>query len=142
MYNRLSYYAKASIRFMFLCDAIHQGDDRQLDVSGLVSDLLFTDLTEQMQPVDLDALLVVGIHTEDRFRQYGLTVRVEEAGRPEEPLLHSPIGLVGGEFLPMKCQRIDIKVHGPGTFWFNAYLDDVLAARYPLSVEYAQMSPS
>jgi len=142
MDRRLIHYAKASVRFMFLCDAIHQGDDRQLDISRLISDLLFTDLTEKMQPIDLDALLVIGIHTEDRFRRYGMTVKVEEAGRPEETLLYSPIGFVDGEFLPIKCQRVDIKLHAPGTFWFNAYVDDVLAARYPLTVEYAQVSPS
>ena len=142
MDNPLTYYAKAHVRFMFLCDSIQKGDDRQIDVSGIISDLLFTDLTEKMQPVDLDALLVVGIQTEDRFRRYGLTVKVEEAGRPEEVLLYSPIGFVDGEFLPIKCQRIDIRIHRPGTFWFNAYLDDALAARYPLTVEYAQMSPS
>jgi hypothetical protein len=127
---------------MFLCDSIEQGDDRQIDVSGIISDLLFTDLTETMQPVELDALLVIGIHAEDRFRRYGLSVRVEEAGSQEQPLLHSSIGFVDGEFLPIKCQRIDIKLERPSTFWFNAYLDDALAARYPLTVEYAQISPS
>jgi hypothetical protein len=142
MNNPLSLTSRPYIRYLFLCDSIQQREDRQIDVSGLLSDCLFTDLTEKMQRAILSALLVVGIHTEDRFRSYSLRVTAEEPGKGEATVLQSTIGFVDGTFTPIKCQRIDITVLRPGTFWFNAYLDDALAARYPLTVEYAQMSSS
>lgn len=142
MNNLLNLDSKPHVQYFFLCDAVQQHDDRRIDVSGLLSDWLFTDLTERMQPVKIDALLVIGIHTQDRFRSYNLRVTAAERGKTEATALSSQIGLVDGEFTPIKCQRIDITFSSPGIYWLNAYLDGDLVARYPLTVEYAQMSPS
>jgi len=142
MNNLLNLDPTPHIRYFFLCDSLQEHDDRSIDVSGLLSDWLFTDLTEKMQPVKIDALMVIGIQTEDRFRSYNLRITAAERGKVEETILSSTIGFVDGVFTPIKCQRVDIGFSSPGTFWLNAYLDGDLLARYPLTVEYAQMSPS
>ena len=128
------------LRFFFLCDSVMQRDDRQIDVTGLLSDCLFTNVPVRMPPCQLTITLVVGIHSEDRFATYALKVTTQEAGQPENTIWRTQMGLVNDEQIPMKFQRYDVTFQQPGTYWFNAYLDGDLAGRYPLTVEYAPIS--
>ena len=134
--------ASPYLRFFFFCDSVVQRDDRQIDVTGLLSDCLFTNVPIQMPPCELTFTMVVGIHSEDRFATYALKVTAQDKGKPEEPIWRSQIGLINDQYKPIKIQSYDVTFRQPGTYWFNAYLDGELAGRYPLTVEYAPMSTS
>ncbi len=130
------------LRFFFLCDKVVQHEDRRVDVSGIISDCLFTNIQLKMPPSELTVTMVVGIHSEDRFRTYALRVGVEELDRPEVSIWNSRIGLIDGQYHPIKTLTYDLTFMRPGIFWFNAYLDGDLVGRYPLSIEYAPISDS
>ena len=138
MNNQLSPH----LQFFFLCDEIVQREDRQINVTGMLSHVLFTDAPLRMPPLHLTTKLVVGIYSADRFRAYTLRVMMQESGEPEDPLFNSQIGYIDGEYVPIKFQTYDLTFLKPGVYWFNAYLDNRLVGRYPLAIDYAPMSNS
>ncbi len=126
------------LRFFFLCETIAvRDDDRQIDVTGLLSSYLFTGVTVKMPPCKLTTTLVVGIYSEDHSATYALKVTAQSPGNPELRLWKSQMGLVNGEYVSMARQPCDLEFSLPGTYWFNAYLDGDLFGRYPLTVEYS-----
>ena len=130
------------LQFFFLCDEIVQREDRQIDVSGILSHVLFSDAPLKMPPLQLTTKLAVGIYSADRFRAYALRVVTVEPNGTEAPLHDTQIGLVGDRYTPIIAQTFSLTFLAPGTYWFNAYLDGQLAGQYPLIIEYVPMSQS
>ncbi len=131
------------LQFLFLCDNIVQHEDRQIDVTGLLSHVLDLDLPPlHVAPLQITTTLVVGIYSEDSFRAYALSVTTQDPDGNQAPLHSSQIGFTNGEYSPIKYETYDLTFFKPGIYWFNAYLDDRLVGRYPLVIGHTPMSNS
>jgi hypothetical protein len=130
------------LTYLLLCDRIELDEQRRLNVFGIVSQILYTDLPAHMPPFQLDFTSVVCMHTKDRWRNYKISYSILGSDGATQELAQSTIGLLNDEFTEIQTHDFRVTLFKPETFWFQVHLDGRLWGKYPVTVSYMPMGTS
>lgn len=126
------------LTFLLLCDKVEFDAQRRLNVLGIVSQILYTDLPAVMPTFQLDFTAVVCVHAEGLGKNYRINYSILGSDGVTHELAQSNFETE----TPIQTHDFRVTLFEPGTFWFRVHLDGQLLGKYPVTISYMPMSSS